>query len=160
MPRPSANDRAHARAFFAQARHDLEDAEILFERERWPGTVRAAQAAAEKALKAAMFLRLRVPAATLTIQRFGHYVSRWVQVTPPIKRLLGARLCARIDALEAQVPKRSSDNRNPEYPFGPPPGLAPPDPPAAVYARRDADAAIETARRTIAKIARAYRGLA
>lgn len=159
MARASRTTVAHARAFFTQARHDLEDAEILFRLERWPGTVRDAQAAAEKVIKAALYLRVGVAQATTTISMFGHYVSRWIASDRVMSMRVGKRLQRRIDALEQQVPKKIGTNKNPEYPFAPPPGLAPPDPPASVYRRHDAEEALETARRMVSRIASLYPSL-
>lgn len=152
-------DRAHARPLLVQAEHDLQDAEILFSADRWVGVVRAAQAAVEKALKAVIYMRVGRTQAQVLIARHGHFVVRWIRTQATLARRLGVRILVGADELEQQVPRRASDNQNPEYPYAPPPGLAPPIAPCMMYRRRDAVRALKAARRTVRKVRRMYPSL-
>lgn len=131
-----------------QARHDLEDAEILRAHGRWAGTAKSAQAAVEKAIKAALFLsrgRANVPRT--------HHVEKWLRT-----KRLGKRLRVRIQDLESQVPSRY-DNRNPEYPFGDILYSVNPIAPSESYTNEDASVALETAQRAIRRLRAIYRTL-
>lgn len=121
--------------------------------------MRAAQGAVEKALKTVIYMRVGRVAAQHLISQHGHYVVRWIRGQPALARRLGTRIVSGADELERQAPRRASDNLNPEYPFSPPPGLAPPTAPAAVYRRRHAERALRAARRTVGKVRRMYPSL-
>jgi len=149
---PTALDRRYALAFFQQAVHDLADAETLFAApgDHWAGTVKASQAAAEKALKAALFLRRGRGNFTL-----NHWPSQQLQAGR-----FGSRLRARMVALENLAPWQAVDRRNPEYPSGDPPLSTNVVAPVASFTQAEAATAVESARRVIQWVRRVYKTLA
>lgn len=148
-------DRAYGRAFFRQARFDLKDAKLLRDHGRWAGTVRLAQSAVEKALKAALYVDLGTAVAT----EIGHYVQRKVASdAPKLAAALGPELLAGADSLEKHVPTKA-DKRNSEYPYVATPGSATPTTPGAEYTEDDAKSAFRTARKVVEVVRREYREL-
>ncbi len=107
----------------------------------------------EKALKAGLFLAVGKMNVLLS-----HYVAN--QVRRPFGMRLGARLLARIRSLEQHVPTKGGDNKNPEYPFPRAPFLTDLVTPESAYVQADAEAALITARRLVAKLPRLYRTFA
>lgn len=144
-------DRLYARAFFGQAVHDLDDAEALIVApgSHWAGTVKASQAACEKAIKAALYISRGI----------GNFKLNHRPVDLLANKRIGERLRSRIRELENQVPNQHADARNPEYPSGDPPLSTNPVAPVASYTQQEANRAIETGRRTVGRVRQLYRSL-
>lgn len=113
---PTATDVDYAIAFFEEAVRDLWDASTLHGAGRYPGAVTSSMHAAEKALKALLFLQIGWPNF-----RLHRPFDQEIRPRTTLFTLFDIdTLASDIDALEAMVPRRNlmlPGGRNPEYPY-------------------------------------------
>ena len=114
---PMATDVDYANAFFEEAVRDLWDASTLHGAGRYPGAVTSAMHAAEKAIKALLFLQVGWPNFRLSHRPF----DQEIRPRMTLFTLFDIDTLANdIDSLEAMVPQRNlmlPGARNPEYPY-------------------------------------------
>ena len=114
---PTTPDVDYAIAFFEEAVRDLWDASTLHGTGRYPGAVTSSMHAAEKALKAFLFLQVGWPNFRLSHRPF----DQEIRPRTMLFRLFDIdTLASEIDALEAMIPQRDlmrPGARNPEYPY-------------------------------------------